>query len=66
MVRGLMATRHGATQPESKRANKQLLLRLPPEDIDQLRELARELGVTMSQAVSLMLLARHVIRVPAE
>lgn len=55
-------TRHGATQPEEERAARQVKLRLPPESIAQLRALAAMLGVTMSQAVILLLAGNEATR----
>ena len=44
-------TRHGATQPEGARENKQLLLRLPAARIRELRELSAEFDVSISGIV---------------
>ena len=44
-------TRHGATQPESERKAKPLLLRLRPAERRDVDRLARQLGTTRSAAV---------------
>ena len=45
------STRHGATQPETERVAKQLLLRLRPAERRDVDRLARQLGTTRSAAV---------------
>lgn len=50
-------TRHGATQPESERAAKGLLLRLVPVAERELRRRAESAGCSMSAVVTAWLLA---------
>lgn len=52
-----VATRHGATQPEGERANKQRKLRLTPAADRELARRAERSGLTMSAVVSALLMA---------
>lgn len=47
-------TRHGATQPEEKRAAKAVLLRLRPTTTRKLDTLAKRWDVSRSEAVALL------------
>ena len=58
--RTLVATRHGATQPETARKAGAVLLRLLPAAERELRRRARVSGMTMSAVVSALVMAGKV------
>lgn len=55
-------TRHGATQPESERVAKAVLLRLLPSVDRELRRRARESGLSLSAVVSALVMQSSVER----